>query len=48
MKARRDPNGAIERPEPDLPRSEWIWCIVIVTIVTVGAVWVSTHLGHHR
>lgn len=46
MKRYRDPTPAIQR-EPDLPLSEKIWCAVIVTIVVIGAVWVSVQVGSH-
>ena len=43
----RDPTPALQRPEPDLPLAEKVWCVVIVTILVVGAVWVSVMVGRH-
>ena len=41
MKRYRDPDAAIERPEPELPLIERILCGIIVTILIVGVVWMS-------
>lgn len=35
----------LKRPKSELPRGEWIWCIVTIATLTVGAVWILTHLG---
>lgn len=43
----RDPTPALQPPKRELPLGERIACAVIVTIIVVGAVWVSVHLGRH-
>jgi hypothetical protein len=40
-----DPTPALKRHEPDLPLAEKIWCVVIVTLLVIGAVWVSVMVG---
>jgi hypothetical protein len=42
-----EPTPALKRPEPDLPLAEKIWCAVIVTLLVIGAVWVSVIVGRH-
>lgn len=45
MKRYRDPTPALQRPEPDLPLSQRILCVIVTGIIIAGAVYLSVRWG---